>query len=154
MGQCQLYKYNKSFYSIKKETSHYFSQDFIENEMDDDHIAWLNFHGLENKEEIELLCKKLEIDRLSVDTIYNPSRRPKVEEYSNYVFFSIKSALPTDQYDLQLEQEQISFILGKNYLISFQDKSSDHFPDVRNRIETARGKIRLIKFRLSTFQNA
>jgi len=143
MGQCQLYKYNKSFYSIKKETSHYFSQDFIENEMDDDHIAWLNFHGLENKDEIEVLCKKLDIDRLSVDTIYNPSRRPKVEEYTNYVFFSIKSALPTDQYDQQLAQEQISFILGKNYLISFQDKSSDHFTDVRNRIETARGKIRL-----------
>lgn len=143
MGQCQLYKYNNSFYSIKKESSHYFSQDFIENEIDDDHIAWLNFNGLENKDEIELLCKKLQIDRLNIDTIYNPSRRPKVEEYTKYVFFSVKSALPTDEYDQQLEQEQISFILGKNYLISFQDKSSDHFPDVRNRIETARGKIRL-----------
>lgn len=143
MGQCQLYKYNKSFYSIKKETSHYFSQDFIENELDDDHMAWLNFHGIENKDEIEMLCKKLDIDRLSVENIYNPSRRPKVEEYVNYMFFGIKSALPTADFEHELEQEQISFILGKNYLISLQDKSSDHFTDVRNRIETARGKIRL-----------
>ena len=143
MGQCQLYKYNKSFFAIKKESSHYFSQDFLESELDPDHVAWLNFHGLENKDEIELLCRKLEIDRLSVETIYNPARRPKVEEYTNYVFFSVKSALPTDSFDAQLQQEQISFILGKDYLISFQEKSSDHFTDVRNRIETARGKIRL-----------
>ncbi len=143
MGQCQLYKYNNSFYSIKKESSNYFSQDFIENEIDDDHIAWLNFNGLENKDEIELLCKKLQIDRLNIDTIYNPSRRPKVEEYTKYVFFSVKSALPTDEIETQLEQEQISFIVGKNYLISFQEKSSDHFSDVRNRIENARGKIRM-----------
>jgi len=143
MGQCQLYKYNKSFFAVKKESSLHFSQDFLESELDDDHVAWLNFHGLENKNEIEILCKKLEIDKLSIETIYNPSRRPKVEEYSNYVFFSVKSALPTDGYDEDLKQEQISFILGKNYLISFQDKSSDHFTDVRNRIETARGKIRL-----------
>jgi magnesium transporter len=41
-----------------------------------------------------------------------------------------------------LQQEQISFILGKNYLISFQQKSSEHFTDVRDRIEKKRGKIR------------
>ena len=54
-------------------------------------MAWLNFHGIENKDEIEMLCKKLDIDRLSVENIYNPSRRPKVEEYVNYMFFGIKT---------------------------------------------------------------
>jgi len=145
MGQCQLYKYNASFYALKKESSHYFSQEFIENELDDDHVAWLNFHGLEHKEEIENLCKKLKIDKLSTENLHHSVRRPKIEEYQNYMFFSVKSALPDNNEDDDLEQEQISFILGKNYLISFQDKPSDHFTDVRNRIENARGKIRLKK---------
>jgi len=145
MGQCQLYKYNSSFYSIKKESSHYFSQQFTDEELDKDHVAWLNFHDLEDKKEIENLCHKLQIDKLSTENIYNSVRRPKVEEYQNYMFFSVKSALPDSDGDNMLDQEQISFILGENYLISFQDKPSDHFTDVRNRIETARGKIRTKK---------
>ncbi len=145
MGQCQLYKYNSCFYAIKSEDSHYFSQSFIESELDNDHVAWLNFHGLEGKEDIEHLCKKLQIDRLSVENIYYSIRRPKVEEYPHYMFFSVKSALPDEEGEMLLNQEQISFILGKDYLISFQNKSSDHFTDVRNRIEKNRGKIRIKK---------
>jgi magnesium transporter len=61
------------------------------------------------------------------------------------MFFSIKSALPNDSSDTLLIEENISFILGKNYLMSFQQQSSDHFTDVRDRIEKARGKIRTKK---------
>jgi magnesium transporter len=79
---------------------------------------------------------------LSIEGIHNIIRRPKVEEYPNYMFFSVKSALPDDSDISSLDQEQITFILGKNYLISFQEKPSEHFKDVRDRIEKARGKIR------------
>jgi magnesium transporter len=58
------------------------------------------------------------------------------------MFFSIKSALPSNQVENLLIEENISFILSKDYLISFQDQSSDHFTDVRDRIEKARGKVR------------
>jgi magnesium transporter len=54
----------------------------------------------------------------------------------------VRSALPAENNIFVLQQEQISFILGKNYLISFQQKSSEHFTDVRDRIEKKRGKIR------------
>jgi magnesium transporter len=79
---------------------------------------------------------------LSVEDVYTEKRRPKLEEYPNYMFFSIRSALPHTDSNVILRQEQISFILGKNYLISFQERSSDHFTDVRDRIEKKRGKIR------------
>ena len=59
------------------------------------------------------------------------------------MFFSVRSALPDENNTFILQQEQISFLLGKHYLISFQEKSSDHFTDVRDRIEKKRGKIRL-----------
>ncbi|NDE11775.1 MAG: hypothetical protein EBZ95_14640 [Chitinophagia bacterium] len=108
MSQCQLYKYNASFYAVKKENSEFFSSSFSENELDNDHVAWLNFHGLDDLKSIEELCHRLEIDKLTIEN----------------------------------NQEQISFILGENYLISFQEKAADHFSDVRERIIKARGKIR------------
>ena len=141
MTECQLYKYNSEFYAIEKDEPAHFVNDFVEAEIDPDYVSWLNFHGLHDQLSIEKICQKLKIDRLSIETIYNFTRRPKVEEYPEYMFFSVKSALP-DENEVMLNQEQITFILGKDYLISFQEKSSDHFTDVRNRIEKGRGKIR------------
>jgi magnesium transporter len=105
-------------------------------------VSWLNFHGLYDHESIKKLCKNLEIDPLTIEDIFTEKRRPKIEEYQHYMFFSIRSALPIQSDSSQLLQEQISFVLGANYLVSFQEKSSMHFADVRDRIEKKRGKIR------------
>ena len=139
---CQLYQFNKEFFLLKRESPVFFKEQFHQSELDDDYVSWLNFHGLKDKESIETLCRNLGIEKLNIENVYFPSRRQKVEEYSTYMFFSIKSALPSESYTKLLNQETISFILGKNYLISFQEQSSDHFTDVRDRIENARGKIR------------
>ena len=142
MGNIQLYKYNATFYSVKLESSSYFADEFLESELDNDHVAWLNFHGIEDTESIEQLCHKLGIDKLTIESIHKQVRRPKVEEYSKYMSFHVMSALPKELGNPFLHQDQISFLMGENYLISFQDKPSDHFPDVRDRIEKGRGKIR------------
>ena len=142
MSECQLYKYNTSFFAIEKDEADHFVNDFVEAEIDSDYVSWLNFHSLSDRESIEKICLKLGVDKLSIESIYDAIRRPKVEEYPNYMFFSVKSALPDHSDISTVYQEQITFILGKNYLISFQEKSSDHFTDVRDRIEKARGKIR------------
>lgn len=142
MSECQLYKYNSSFYAIEKDDADHFVNDFVESEIDSDYVSWLNFHSLLNRTSIEKICSKLGVDKLSIEGIYNTIRRPKVEEYPNYMFFSVKSALPNTTDESMLNQEQITFILGLNYLISFQEKPSDHFIDVRDRIEKGRGKIR------------
>ena len=142
MSECQLYKYNSSFYAVEKDEPSHFVNDFVESEIDSDYVSWLNFHNLFDRESIDRICQKLRIDKLSVENIYHTVRRPKVEEYPEYMFFNVKSALPDDSDLAALNQEQITFILGKDYLISFQEKSSDHFTDVRDRIEKSRGKIR------------
>jgi len=139
---CQLYQFNKEFFLLKRESPVFFKEQFHQSELDEDYVSWLNFHGLKDKDSIETLCRNLGIEKLNIENVYFPSRRQKVEEYSTYMFFSIKSALPSESYTKLLNQETISFILGKNYLISFQEQSSDHFTDVRDRIENARGKIR------------
>ncbi len=140
---CQLYKYDHDFFLITKNSPEFFAKEFVENTIGSDNVSWLNFHGLKDKPSIDLLCEHLSIDKLTVEEIYTEKRRPKLEEYPNYMFFSIRSALSSEKNATILEQEQISFLLGKNYLISFQPKKSDHFTDVRDRIEKKRGKIRM-----------
>ena len=139
---CQLYRYDQEFFLVTRNTPEFFATEFIEIARDENQVTWLNFHTISNRESIEKLCEHLHIERLSVEDIYTEKKRPKLEEYANYMFFSVRSALPAENNIFVLQQEQISFILGKNFLISFQQKSSEHFTDVRDRIEKKRGKIR------------
>lgn len=140
---CQLYQYNSSFYLIKKETPAHFALEFSHNVLDDDHVSWLNFNSLAAKNDIVLLCQQLKIEKLSIENIFIEVRRPKVEETNGYIYFNVISALPSTKSDNELLiKDQITFFLGKDYLISFQSQEGDHFDDVRDRIEKNRGKIR------------
>jgi magnesium transporter len=139
---CQLFKYDREFFLVTKNNPGYFAKNFVSSEMDEDQVTWLNFHSIQQVENISTLCDNLKIDKLVVEDIYTEKQRPKVEEYNDYIFFSVRSALPIDGESHLLRQEQISFILGEKYLISFQEKKSDHFTEVRERIELNKGRIR------------
>ena len=144
-SDCQLYKYNASFFLVKKETSSYFAQNFLLNELDDDHVAWLNFHSIADMPSIESLCLNLKIDKIGIENIFNEARRPKVEENNGYIFFNVISVLPSQNQKDLIQKDQITFFLAKNYLISLQTIEGKHFHDVRDRIEKDRGKIRTKK---------
>jgi len=141
-NNCELYKYNQCFYAIKKESIAYFASDFLEAELDDDHLCWLNVHGLSDKAAIRQLCTKLNIENISIENIYINQRRPKVEEYKNYLYFSVHftNSMPRDVEHLQVDQ--VTFFLGKDYLITLQTSGNRYFDLVRERIEMAKGKIR------------
>lgn len=139
---CQLYKYDPEYFLVTKNTPAYFAKNFLVSDIDPSEVAWLNFHSISFPAEIGEMCQHLGVDKLVVEDIYCEKQRPKVEEYNDYVFFSVRSALPIENEARHLRQEQISFILGDHYLISFQQKSSDHFTEVRERIELKKGKIR------------
>jgi magnesium transporter len=140
---CQLFKYDREFFLVTKNTPEFFAKNFVASEVNENKVAWLNYHSILQTEEITKLCENLSVDKLVVEDIYTEKQRPKVEEYNNYIFFSVRSALPLENQSYALKQEQISFILGEHYLISFQQKKSDHFTEVRERIEHNKGKIRL-----------
>ncbi|MFT7344236.1 MAG: magnesium transporter [Lentimonas sp.] len=138
---CQLYKYDKESYLSSHDTPQHFASSFVAEEIFDDKVSWLNYHSIECKTEISALMRNLKVDKLVVEDIYEDKLRPKIEEYNGYVFFSVRSALPS-KHSGMLHQEQISFVLAKNYLISLQERKSDHFTEVRSRIVTNKGKIR------------
>ena len=140
---CQLYHYNESHVEKHNGCFSDFEPIFHPNKLVKEDVYWLNFHSISDRKEVEELCTNLGVDKLTIDDIYKNVKRPKLEEYPTYMFFSVKSALSSKSSSYGLSKDNIAFILGDNFLISFQEKSANHFPDVRDRIENKRGKIRL-----------
>lgn len=107
-------------------------------------INWLNLHGLNEIEIIETIGEFFKIDNFLLSDILNTTRRTKVEESSHNLFFNIKSLLPTENSD-NISAEQISFLIQDGVLISFQEKRSDFFTHIRERIRDHSGIVRLKK---------
>lgn len=101
---------------------------------------WLNFHGLAEKELIRSSFDLSGIHKLTQWDILELDERPKIEEFSDYIFITFKSINNTmlDQY----QTEQISFVLKDNLLISYQEKHGDFFNYVRDRIRGNSGIVR------------
>jgi magnesium transporter len=76
--------------------------------------------------------------------ILNTNRRTKIEEQHDSLFFNIKSLLPSEDSD-RISVEQISFLIKDGILISFQEKRSDFFTHIRERIRAHSGIIRAKK---------
>jgi magnesium transporter len=142
MNGCQLYTYNSEDFILKIESAQYFSNNFPESQTEFDSTSWLNFHSLVQKKSITSLCNKLGIEKLCIDSIFMPTKRAKVEEYPSYMFFSIKAVLSEVGEKDSVVSEQISFILGHDYIVTFQEKPEDHFDSVRSRIESGTDVIR------------
>ena len=111
------------------------------NNVDLNKINWINVHGLNEIEPIQHIAEFFKIDNFILGDILNTSKRTKVEEYNDVLFFNIKSLLPNENSDIILT-EQISFLLKNNVLVSFQEKRNDFFKHVRERLRTHSGIVR------------
>jgi magnesium transporter len=105
---------------------------------------WLNIHGLNDLDFLKLISDYFEIDNFMLADILNTTRRTKIEEQQDVLFFNIKSLLPTEDSD-NISSEQISFLIKEGILISFQEKRSDFFTHIRERIRTHSGIVRTKK---------
>jgi len=104
-------------------------------------VNWLNIHGLNDTNFIKSVGEYLKVDNFIIGDILNTTKRTKLEEYHDIIFFNIKSLLPAENSD-NIVVEQISFLLKSGILISFQEKRSDFFTHLRERIRTDSGIVR------------
>lgn len=134
--ESQLYTYNKEDIQSTQNI-----EDFaFFSELETQKVYWLNFHGLHEVGLIEDIGKVLNLNRITTRQILDTTLRPKVDEYDHYVFFSVKSVLQDELEELKIEQ--LSFVLGKNYVVSFQEERGDHFDHIRNKMVENLGLIR------------
>ncbi len=103
-------------------------------------VIWINVHGIHDIGIVNQISEHFKVDRLIVQDIVDTTQRPKIEVYPDYLFFTVKSLLPSNHHSV--DTEQISFILRNNVLLSFQEKKGDHFEHIRGRIREGKGKVR------------
>ncbi len=113
----------------------------ITSKVQENRVNWINFDSLHNTALIEEAGKILNIHNLLLEDILDISHQPKVEEYDNFLFFTLKM-LEHQKDGNEHQFDHISFVLGKNYLLSFQEYKGDPFDPIRERIATAKGKVR------------
>ena len=106
-------------------------------------ITWINIDGLHRMDIIEKICNDFRIHPLVHEDILNTTQRPKVDISDEYVFIVLKmhSVVPQKN-SAGLDLEQISFVLGANFLITFQERSSPVFDQVRKRLTDTKGRFR------------
>jgi magnesium transporter len=104
-------------------------------------MHWINIDGIHDEEFIEKIGKKFNLHHLVMENIIQTGQRPKIEDYDEYIFFLIKMLYfaPTGGF---IEEEQVSIVLGKNFVISFQEKPGDVFEAIRERIRDPKYRIR------------
>jgi magnesium transporter len=104
-------------------------------------INWINVDGLSDGELIKKISKKFDLHYLLLEDIQNTDHQPKADEYENHLFFTLKMLYRIDGQN-NIDYEHISFVLGKNYVLSFQEKEGDIFDSLRNRIKQETNIIR------------
>lgn len=105
-----------------------------------DTITWINLNGLNHINDIEKIGTHYNLHPLILEDIVNTSQRPKIDEYDDYIFLSLKM-LHYDN-DENVIIEQVSFVLCENSVLSFQEAEGDVFDTVRERIREGKGRIR------------
>jgi magnesium transporter len=103
--------------------------------------TWINIDGIHDIDYMALIGRQYGLHPLTMEDVLNTTQRPKVEDFDDYIFVVMKM-LRYDPGQDRIFSEQISLILGKEVLISFQEASGDVFEPVRERIRKGKGRIR------------
>ncbi len=103
-------------------------------------ITWVDVNGLSDLESIQKIGDFYQLHPLLLEDLVNTGQRPKLDEYENCVFVVIKLLTYPDEGDIITEH--LGFVLGNNFVLSFQESERDIFDSIRDRIETKKGRIR------------
>ena len=104
-------------------------------------VTWINVDGIHQVDVIERLGKQFDLHPLLLEDIAHTTQRPKTEDYGDYVF-SVVRMLYYDPSEDEIRAEQVSLIIGPNFVLSFQERQGDVFEEIRDRIRTGKGRIR------------
>jgi magnesium transporter len=102
-------------------------------------VSWINVDGIHDTGMIEKLGSHFGIHPLVLEDIVNTSQRPKMEDFGDYIYVVLKM-LYLDKNELVTEQ--VSIVLGRNFVLSFQERPGDVFNPVRERLRSTKWRIR------------
>ncbi|MBC7425176.1 MAG: magnesium/cobalt transporter CorA, partial [Bacteroidia bacterium] len=104
-------------------------------------VTWIAVEGLHDIEIIKSICDCYNVHPLIQEDILNTQQRTKIEEFGDFLFVTFKNINYSENNE-NIETEQVSVILGQNFLLSFQEGPSKLFDEIKSRIRTGKGTIR------------
>ena len=104
-------------------------------------VTWINIDALHQVEILEKLGECYGLHPLVLEDILNTDQRPKMEDYGEYLYIVLRMFNYNDK-SSEIESEQISLVLGPNFVFSFQEREGDTFNPIRDRIRNSKGRIR------------
>lgn len=132
-----VYDYNKDFLNAKELNK---LEDCLQFK-DNGNITWVNIDGI-RKADVEYINNVFGIHYLVTEDILSINQRPKMDEIENHLFCLLNMLYYNEKEDA-VESEQVSIILGKTFVISFQeDPQRDVFNIIRERLRITGGKLR------------
>lgn len=106
-------------------------------------VTWINIDGVDEISVVEKIGEYFQLHPLVQEDIVNTGQRPKVEDFDKYIFVSLKMLYCGDKKQKgEIITEQVSLVLGANFVLSFQEREGDVFGFVRERIRKSKGRIR------------
>ena len=103
--------------------------------------TWINLDGIHDIALIEEIGRQYGVAPLTLEDVLNTGQRPKVEAFDDYLFLVIKM-LGYDEREETISSEQVSLVLGRSTLITFQEGAGDVFDPVRERIRKGNPQMR------------
>ena len=111
------------------------------NDIEEGIVRWINLDGLGQINNIASLGKQFKLHPLLLEDVVNPHQRPKIENFDQYLFI-VLNMLRWDKELKKVMTEQISMVLGPNYVITFKEFKSTLFNPIKDRIHQSKGRIR------------
>jgi magnesium transporter len=108
---------------------------------DADKKVWLNVHGVHDVAVIKEIGAIFKLHPLVIEDILNTEQRPKIDEFEDYIFLETRNFY-YDKTTMAASSEQISLVLGRNFLLTFQERATGAFEPIRERLRAARAQIR------------
>jgi magnesium transporter len=105
-------------------------------------VSWINIYGIHDLEMIQRIGEIFNIHSLFLEDVLNTDQPPKYDDGENYDAFILKMLHLSDD-SKEVIAEQITIILGANFLITLQERPGDVFTPVRERIRNKKGRVRL-----------
>lgn len=104
-------------------------------------ITWLNVTGLEDVAILQRIGQQYQIHSLIMEDVLHTGQRTKAEVFDDCIFLVFKM-VRVDGEQADLDIEQVSMILGRDFVITFQEKQGDVFDPVRARLLEGKGRLR------------
>lgn len=106
-------------------------------------ISWLDVDGIHEVKIIEAIGKNYNLHPLLLEDVLNSEQKPKLEHFGEQNIFIIMKMLQFNEEHLEIDSEHVALVLGKNYVISFQElDQTDIFSPIFARLKASVGKTR------------